>query len=102
MLFGVESYLPNKADHTNPLAMPHYAANLSNLPPAFVITSEFDPLRDTGRDYAKKLSAAKVSTIHKEVKGMLHCIPGPLNEKDRTELYDQIAKEFNSTKQIGI
>lgn len=102
MLFGVESYLPDEADHNNPLAMPYYADNLSNLPPAFVITSEFDPLRDTGRDYAKKLSAAKVPTIHKEVKGMLHCIPGPLNEKDRTDLYNQIAKEFYGTKQIEI
>jgi acetyl esterase len=102
MLFGVESYLPNEADHTNPLAMPYYAANLSNLPPAFVITSEFDPLRDTGRDYAKKLTAAKVPTVHKEVKGMLHCIPGPLNEKDRSDLYNQAAKEFSGAKQIEI
>jgi len=99
MVFGVESYLPNKADYTNPLSMPYYADNLSNLPPTFVITSEFDPLKDTGRDYAKKLVDAKVPTIHKEVQGMLHCIPGPLNEKDRTELYNQIAKEFYSTKQ---
>jgi acetyl esterase len=98
MLFGLESYLPNEADYTNPLSMPYYAENLSNLPPAFVITSEFDPLKDTGRDYAKKLTEAKVVTIHKEVKGMLHCIPGPLNEKDRTELYNQIAKEFNDSK----
>lgn len=97
MLFGVESYLPNQADYTNPLAMPYYAGNLSNLPPTFVITTEFDPLRDTGRDYAKKLKEANVPTIHKEVKGMLHCIPGPLNEKDRTELYNQIAKEVNIT-----
>ena len=99
MLFGVESYLPNKADYTNPLAMPYYAENLSNLPPAFVITSEFDPLRDTGRDYAKKLINAKIPTIHKEMKGMLHCIPGPFNEKDRTKLYNRIAKEVNNAKQ---
>ncbi|WP_299754120.1 alpha/beta hydrolase [uncultured Pontibacter sp.] len=97
MLFGVESYLPNKADYTNPLAMPYYAVNLSNLPPAYVITTEFDPLRDTGRDYVRKLKEANVPTIHKEVKGMLHCIPGPLNEKDRTKLYNQIAKEINIT-----
>ncbi|MDI1321311.1 MAG: alpha/beta hydrolase [Algoriphagus sp.] len=98
MLFGIESYLPNEADYTNPLAMPFYADSFSNLPPAFVITSEFDPLRDTGRDYAKKLIDAKIPTIHKEIKGMLHCIPGPLNEKDRTELYNEIAKEANKVK----
>ncbi len=95
MLFGIESYLPNKVDYTNSLAMPYYSANLSNLPPAVVITNEFDPLKDTGRDYAKKLAEAKTPTIYKEMKGMLHCMPGPFNEKDRIELYDQIAKEFN-------
>jgi acetyl esterase/lipase len=61
-----------------------------------VVTCEFDPLRDTGRDYAKKLSEAKVSTVHKEMKGMLHCMPGPFNERDRTELYSEIAKEINN------
>lgn len=98
MLFGIASYLPNETDYTNPLAMPFYADSLSNLPPAFVITSEFDPLRDTGRDYAKKLTDAKIPTIHKEIKGMLHCIPGPLNEKDRTKLYNEIAKEANKVR----
>lgn len=102
MLFGLESYLPNKADYTNPLAMPYHADNLLDLPPAFVITSEFDPLRDTGRDYAKKLTEASVPTIHKEMKGMLHCIPGPLNEKDRIALYNQAAREFSDAKQIEI
>lgn len=93
MLYAVESYLPNKADYTNPLALPYYADSLSNLPPAYVVTCEFDPIKDTGRDYAKKLQDAKVQTIHNEVKGMAHCIPGPFNEKDRTELYAEIAKE---------
>jgi acetyl esterase len=98
MLFGIESYLPNEADYINPLAMPFYADSLSNLPPAFVITCEFDPLRDTGREYAKKLKDANIPTIHKEMKGMLHCIPGPFNERDRTELYNEIAREVNMSK----
>lgn len=93
MLYALESYLPNKADYTNPLAMPYYADSLSNLPPAYLITCEFDPIKDTGRDYAKKLQEAKVPTVYRELKGMAHCIPGPYNEKDRTELYADIAKE---------
>ena len=36
------------------------------------------------------------------MKGMLHCIPGPFNEKDRTELYSIIAKEVNNAKQDWI
>lgn len=97
ILFGIESYLPSKADYANPLAMPYHSDSLSKLPPAFVITCEFDPLRDTGRDYAKKLTGAKILTIHKEMKGMLHCMPGPFNEKDRTALYDEVAKEVNKS-----
>lgn len=93
MLYALESFLPNKADYTNPLALPYYADSLSNLPPAYIITCEFDPVKDTGRDYAKKLIEAKVPTIHNEVKGMTHCIPGPFNENDRTDLYNDIAKE---------
>jgi acetyl esterase len=93
MLYSLESYLPNKADYTNPLASPYYADSLSTLPPAYIVTCEFDPLKDTGRDYAKKLRDANVPTIHREMKGMLHCIPGPFNEKDRVNLYKQIAEE---------
>ena len=93
MQYALESYLPNKADYTNQLVLPFYADSVSNLPPTYIITCEFDPTKDTGRDYAKKLQAAKVPTIHTEMKGMAHCIPGPFNEKERTALYDAIAKE---------
>lgn len=99
MQYGVDSYLPNEADYTNPLAMPYYENNLSTIAPAIVITCEFDPLRDTGRDYAKKLTQAKIPTIHKEMKGMVHCMPGPFNQNDRTELYNELAKEINIRKQ---
>lgn len=91
MLYALESYLPNKADT---LALPYHADSLSNLPQAYIITCEFDPTKDTGRDYAQKLKEAKVPIIYKEMKGMLHCIPGPFNEKDRQELYNEIAKEI--------
>ena len=93
MQYALESYLPNKADYTNPLALPFYADSLSNLPPTYVITCEFDPTKDTGRDYVKKLQGAKVPIIHKEMKGMAHCIPGPFNQKEKAKLYDEMAKE---------
>jgi acetyl esterase len=103
MQFGVKSYLPNASDYINPLAMPYYEKTLTGLPPAFVVTCEFDPLRDSGRDYAKNLTTAGIPTIHKEMKGMLHCMPGPFNEKDRVALYASMAKAVNQalqTKQL--
>lgn len=93
MQYALESYLPNEADRTNPLAFPFYSDSLANLPPAYIITCEFDPLKDTGKDFAEKLKKAKVQTIYKEMKGMVHCIPGPFNEKDRANLYNEILSE---------
>lgn len=51
------------------LAAPARAEDLSNLPPAYVSTMEFDPLRDEGIHYAVKLMQAGVSTE-------LHSFPG--------------------------
>lgn len=89
----LESYLPNISDRSNPLALPYFADSLSNLPPAYVVTCEFDPIKDTGRDYAVKLKKARVPVIHQEMKGMGHSMAGPFNESDRVNLCRQIAED---------
>lgn len=93
MLYAIESYAPNKADRANPLAFPFYSDSLSNLPPAYIVTCEFDPLKNTGKDFANKLKHAKVPVVHQEMKGMVHSIPGPFNENDRSKLYKAILLE---------
>ena len=65
-------YLANEADKRNPYACPAYAGSLSGLPPAFVITAEYDPLRDEGEAYAGRLSDEGVSTIVKRYDGVTH------------------------------
>ncbi|MBY0399030.1 alpha/beta hydrolase [Myxococcota bacterium] len=65
-------YLESDADAANPLASPLRAANLSGLPPATVITAEYDPLRDEGRAYAKRLEAAGVPTAYMNYDGVFH------------------------------
>ncbi|MCS7482880.1 alpha/beta hydrolase [Umezawaea endophytica] len=61
-----------KDSHTTPYAFPSRAADLSGLPPTYIVVAEVDPLRDEGRDYAARLSAAGVTTELVQVPGAVH------------------------------
>ncbi len=60
-------YLPNAADRAHPYASPLQSSRLKNLPPALILSTEDDPLRDEAEQYAAKLSAAGVSTTLKRM-----------------------------------
>ena len=65
-------YLPDAAAGAGPSASPLRAGDLSNVPPALVITAQYDPLRDDGQAYADRLRAAGVPVDHTCYGGVIH------------------------------
>jgi acetyl esterase/lipase len=65
-------YLPEGTDTADVRISPLRAMNLKGLPTAIIHTAEFDPLRDEGNAYARKLLAAGVNVEHVCHNGMIH------------------------------
>jgi len=67
-----QHYLSDPGDAASPLASPLRAQTLAGLAPALVITAEYDPLRDQGEAYARRLAAEGVPVTLSRYPGMAH------------------------------
>jgi acetyl esterase len=65
-------YLPDGTDPADVRISPLRALNLAGLPTAIIHTAEFDPMRDEGNAYARKLLTAGVIVEHVCHDGMVH------------------------------
>lgn len=68
----INLYKRDDKDLTDPYFAPLMAKNFSNQPDTLLITAEYDPLRDEGEEYAKKLEEAGNYVISYRMKDALH------------------------------
>ena len=81
-----QQYLGDQ-DPTQPGASPLRAGSLAGLPATYVVTAEYDTLRDEGDAYARRLEAAGVSVTRECLPGLLH---GFLLHGDRFDEVDEV------------
>jgi len=73
-------YLNDPSEAKDFRAAPLMAASLAGLPRAFVVTAEYDVLRDEGQAYARRLEAEGVDVTHEFAQGMNHGFAASANE----------------------
>ena len=67
-----DMYCPDEELRANPTLSPLQAEDLSGLPATLVVTAEFDPLRDEGELYGKRLKEAGVAAEVLSCDGLVH------------------------------
>ena len=72
MMYFWDLYTRDEDDTKNPYAAPMQAKDLSGLPPALVMTAEYDPLCDDGARYAERMKQAGVPTTYICYPGTIH------------------------------
>lgn len=72
MVWARDLYVPNQVLRTHPYVSPLLADDHRDLPPAVIITSALDPLKDEGQKYAQLLTEAGVLTKYICVPQVIH------------------------------
>jgi acetyl esterase len=67
-----DCYLGPGGNPQDPFVAPVHAADLDRLPPTMVITAEYDPLRDEGEAYARRLEQSDVPVTRHRFAGVIH------------------------------
>jgi cation diffusion facilitator CzcD-associated flavoprotein CzcO/acetyl esterase/lipase len=67
-----DHYAPDPSARSSAQASPLRARTLAGLPPAVVLTAQYDPLRDEGEAYAERLAREGVRVEHRRFDGQMH------------------------------
>lgn len=89
-----ELYFERDIDEGNVFAAPRLAHDLSGVPPATVVTAGFDPLRDDGAAYAKRLEDEGVPVTYRNYPDMIHGFAGMLQEPVALDAAEQLYAEL--------
>ena len=87
-----QHYVDSPEQMREPYASPLRSDSLKGLPPALILTAEFDPLRDEGEAYAEALRAAGVAVDVRRYDGMIHAF---------IKRVDQFDTALGAIRQIG-
>jgi acetyl esterase len=96
-LAWMKAYLPPEVERNDPRVSPLFAADVSRVAPALIVTAECDPLRDEGEAYAVRLQAANVPVEYVCYPGMIHgfaSLAGVIDAGKR--VIDQVAAALRS------
>jgi acetyl esterase/lipase len=77
----IDDYCGPHVDRADPRLSPLRAERLAGQPPAVLLTAEYDPFRDEGEAYARRLAEAGVAVRHLRCEGMIHyfyAMPGAI------------------------
>lgn len=96
-----DHYLASPDDARNAYASPLLASDLTGLPPAMVVTAEFDPLRDEGIAYARRLQEAGVKVKSSHYEGAIHGIFWMAGALERgRQLMDEVGNELRTQVKV--
>lgn len=88
-----KTYAPNENDWISTGLSPFYHKDFSGLPPAFILTAQYDPLKDDGLMYSNKIRDAGRKVLYKEYQGLVHGFFNlPCIAKQAEDAYDDIKK----------
>jgi acetyl esterase len=91
----MQHYMPDPKGWSDPAASPLLAKDLRGLPPALVVTAEYDVLRDEAEDYAQRMQSAGVPVKIMRCNGMIHGFLSMIGMVRRAETYfDEVVSEL--------